>query len=189
MASFILYIVYQHFTNPSNPDLHKVWDTDLLESIIANTPRNYSKPLSDRKVEGALQGAKYDPFIRRVMWEGVLSDWKAESKDWFSCGDSVSDGLLDLRPEGQTVMTAGVTIDPDTPVVCPHHWAQPVHKLNCDIAWIPEFDEDDVEVDTDEYSGEIERQLILEKLLAQGGLRLAGILNYVFGSKKGLYLA
>ncbi|KAK0240851.1 phospholipase C/P1 nuclease domain-containing protein [Armillaria nabsnona] len=49
-----------------------------------------------------------------------------------------------------------------------------------------------LELDTPEYAGAIYDQWIIEKLLAQGGIRLAGILNYLFapleGSKAGLSL-
>ncbi len=49
-----------------------------------------------------------------------------------------------------------------------------------------------LELDTPEYAGAIYDQWIIEKLLAQGGIRLAGILNYLFapleGSEAGLSL-
>jgi hypothetical protein len=35
----------------------------------------------------------------------------------------------------------GVEIGPDTDVVCPYHWAKPIHALNCDIVWPKELDE------------------------------------------------
>jgi hypothetical protein len=79
----------------------------------------------------------------------------------------------------------------------------PIHKLNCGVVWTAELDspgeacEDgsgcggDVaaaaatggglpELDKPEYSGKIEDDWIVEKLLAQGGVRLAGILNAIF---------
>jgi hypothetical protein len=37
-----------------------------------------------------------------------------------------------------------------------------------------------LELDTPEYSGVISKQWIVEKLLAQAGIRLAGVLNYLF---------
>ncbi|KAF7357889.1 hypothetical protein MVEN_00835100 [Mycena venus] len=37
-----------------------------------------------------------------------------------------------------------------------------------------------LELDTPEYSGAISKQWIIEKLLAQAGIRLAGVLNYLF---------
>ncbi|KAF9556308.1 phospholipase C/P1 nuclease [Agrocybe pediades] len=35
-------------------------------------------------------------------------------------------------------------------------------------------------LDTPEYAGRVYREMIIEKLLAQGGIRLAGLLNYLF---------
>ena len=37
-----------------------------------------------------------------------------------------------------------------------------------------------LELDTPNYAGVIEDSMVVEKLLAQGGIRLAGILNYLF---------
>ncbi|KAF8880460.1 phospholipase C/P1 nuclease domain-containing protein [Gymnopilus junonius] len=106
----------------------------------------------------------------------------------------------------------GVEINPDGPVVCPHFWAQPIHMLNCDIIWPKALDEPPYNVrfesdsyehhhhdedeeseastlnvpllnlDTPEYAGVIAEEMIIEKLLAQGGIRLAGVLNYIFAN-------
>ncbi|CAA7267233.1 unnamed protein product [Cyclocybe aegerita] len=40
-----------------------------------------------------------------------------------------------------------------------------------------------LQLDTPQYSGVIAKRMILEKLLAQGGIRLAGILNYIFADE------
>jgi hypothetical protein len=75
----------------------------------------------------------------------------------------------------------GVDINPDGPVVCPYYWAKPIHQINCDIAWPLDLDDSGAyDLDTPEYAGEIGKQMIIERLLAQGGVRLAGILNYAF---------
>lgn len=45
----------------------------------------------------------------------------------------------------------------------------------------PEAANDDLlELDIPEYAGKIRREWIVEKLLAQGGIRLAGVLNWLF---------
>ena len=85
-------------------------------------------------------------------------------------------------------MKDGVEINPDGPVVCPYFWASSVHPINCDIAWPPAFDDkgdSKFELDTNEYAEVIGQRMIIEKLLAQGGIRLAGILNYVFANPHG----
>lgn len=93
------------------------------------------------------------------------------------------------------------TSDSDT--LCPYAWGAPVHALNCGVVWPPELDnpefathdDDDasasvagkgkyLELDTPEYSGKIEKDWVVEKLLAQGGVRLAGILNAIFAPQQ-----
>jgi len=124
------------------------------------------------------------------MLEGVLGGWQKEVNTWFKCraGKATDEELGFGIPEGQHVLKGGVEINPDGPVVCPYFWASSIHGINCDIAWPPVFDDDDngdskYELDTAEYAQEIGRRMIVEKLLAQGGIRLAGILNYVFAKK------
>jgi hypothetical protein len=60
--------------------------------------------------------------------------------------------------------------------------------------WPPELDNPEthgraprreyLELDTPKYTGRIEKEWIVEKLLAQGGVRLAGILNYIFAPQQ-----
>jgi hypothetical protein len=47
----------------------------------------------------------------------------------------------------------------------------------------PESGQDYPQLDTPEYAGIIEEKWIVEKLLAQAGVRLAGILNRIFSEK------
>ena len=82
----------------------------------------------------------------------------------------------------------------DSAVLCPYAWSAPIHKLNCEVVWPPELDEpetegraprrDYLELDTPKYSGNIEKKWIVEKLLAQAGVRLAGILNRIFSQQQ-----
>ena len=37
-----------------------------------------------------------------------------------------------------------------------------------------------LELDTPEYAGKVRSELVVEKLIAQGGIRLAGVLNWLF---------
>jgi len=99
------------------------------------------------------------------------------------------------------------TSDSDT--LCPYAWAAPIQALNCGVVWPAELDdpqfathdadedededEDDaalaagraprkeyLELDTPKYAGQIEKDWLIEKLLMQGGVRLAAILNAIF---------
>jgi len=77
--------------------------------------------------------------------------------------------------------------------VCPLHWARPIHALNCNgtLIWprflsevpphnsptpptpAPEL----IELDTPAYAGRVRKELVIEKLLAMAGVRLAAVLN------------
>ncbi len=79
--------------------------------------------------------------------------------------------------------------------VCPLDWAKPIHDLNCGTTLIwPQFLADVpphdgptpptpapnlVELNEDWYAGTIRNGLVIEKLLATAGWRLASVLNQV----------
>ncbi|KAL1413611.1 hypothetical protein Q8F55_001386 [Vanrija albida] len=66
---------------------------------------------------------------------------------------------------------------------CPYTWSKSIHGINCQYAWPREYTGTGplIELDTPEYIGHIDGDKVLERLLAQGGLRLAKILNRVIG--------
>jgi len=191
-------------------NLHSLWDGLIIAKAVRTVSRNYSKPLPHPEIENALRGAIYDPFIRRIMWEGTLDSWTDELQGWLSCTTPTPE--FSVAEEGtQQVLSGlsnihtrstkhGVEINPDGDVVCPHFWSTPLSALNCDIVWPKELalhsgnesvEPELLELDTPEYAGAIEQRMILEKLLAQGGVRLAGVLNYLFanqGSAKGAFI-
>jgi hypothetical protein len=159
-------------------------------------------------VESALRGAIYDPYVRRVVWEGIgvgkgHGRWESEADSWLSCdkghksfihGGQVQPAqeVLFAGKPGRPRKGAGPPETSDTDTLCPYAWAAPIHALNCAIVWPPELDNPDsaaplggprrdyLELDTDKYSGHIEKEWIIEKLLASAGVRLAGILNNIF---------
>lgn len=222
-------------------DLHSVWDSSLIAKAIRTTPHNYTRPIPLPAVESALRGAIYDPYVRRIVWEGLGSDqhsgrWGSEADSWLECPTTSDDSDSDsesklvyneykyedwvLAPQEQEVMMAPATRRPKKPTkrprkpspgrsggppqtsdsdsLCPYAWGKPIHALNCDIVWPPELDNPEeattaagraprkqyLELDTPKYSGRIEKQWIIEKLLAQGGVRLAGILNGIFSPQQ-----
>ncbi|KAF8880044.1 phospholipase C/P1 nuclease domain-containing protein [Infundibulicybe gibba] len=173
--------------NGRHTNLHSVWDGLLLAKSLRTLPANYTLPLPIPQIEDMLTGTIYDPFIRRIMWEGVLGTWADDLDAWLACPASFS-----LPGEGQHVMGAlGVGGDTDDDIVCPYAWSAPIHALNCDIVWPPAIDQPPyntshgslLQLDTPEYADEILKRRILEKLMAQGGIRLAGILNYLFAQE------
>ena len=66
-------------------DLHSLWDSFLIAKAVRTVPRKYDRSLPYPAIEGALRGAIYDPYIRRILWEGTLDNWADEVKDWLSC--------------------------------------------------------------------------------------------------------
>jgi hypothetical protein len=130
-------------------DLHSLWDGLLIAKAIRTVPRNYSRPLPYPDVEHALRGTIYDSYIRRIMWEGVFQKWSDQVPEWFSCPEATPASAGEIGIWQQVVMNwkrlsggkQGVEIGPDTDVVCPYHWAKPIHALNCDVVWPKELDE------------------------------------------------
>ena len=210
-------------------DLHSLWDGLLIAKAIRETPRKYNLPLPSQQIESALRGTIYDSYIRRIMWEGVLYEWSVEIPRWVSCPASSASAKPDTVWQ-QVLMSlrrfaAGPEPgeDTDDDVLCPFHWAQPIHELNCNIIWPKELDEPPykhssrvyasvprehhscagvheavalneeelsprpiyLELDTPEYAGEIKERLIVEKLLAQAGIRLAAVVNWLFADLEG----
>jgi hypothetical protein len=224
-------------------DLHSVWDSLLIAKSLRTIPRNYTRPLPSPQIEAALRGTIYDPYIRRVMHEGLLEGgrWHAKVEQWLSCPASVPGaterpvstflapvvGQLKQVLFGASGLTSARTSSPgdetDDETVCPYYWAAPIHKLNCDIVWpkaldeppylstpsfmfappathdhatvedeMAQFNEDGtfvggprkpypwLELDTPEYAGVIAKEYVIEHLLAMGGIRLAGVLNWLF---------
>jgi hypothetical protein len=186
-------------------DLHSVWDNSLIAKAIRLTPNNYSQPIAVPALESSLRGAIYDPYVRRIVWEGMGSGrragrWGSESGSWNSCPrPRVAEFVVDTEwAPSQEVLAGprkpkpgpghGPPETSDSDVLCPYAWGAPIHKLNCEIVWPAEVDEpetgqEDPQLDTPEYAGIIEEKWIVEKLLAQGGVRLAGILNRIFSEK------
>jgi len=181
----------------------------LIAKAVRTVPGNYSRPLPYPAIERALRGTIYDSYIRRIMWEGTLNKWADEIDEWLSCSNptpELESSVVVGPAEGtwQKVLSGlssfntllfeeqGVEINPDGDVVCPYFWSQPLNALNCDIVWPKQLtlkesggslETTELELDTPEYAGVIEKRMLLEKLLAQGGIRLAGILNYLFADQ------
>jgi hypothetical protein len=199
-------------------DLHSVWDNSLIAKAIRLTPAKYGQPIAAPALESSFRGAIYDPYVRRIVWEGLGVDkrkarWSAEADSWLSCpatqsADWEHDGDVQVPPPQEVLVPAtaprkkpkpgpgnGPPSTSDSDTLCPYAWGAPIHALNCGVVWPPELDSpefathDDAsasvagkypELDTPEYSGKIESDWVIEMLLAQGGVRLAGILNAIF---------
>lgn len=154
-----------------------MWDGLIIAKAVRTVPRNYTVPLPNKHVESTLRGAIYDPFIRQIVWEGLLGVWHDDLPSWVSCP------AAPMASSNPTQYPLGIPpTDDDT--ICPYFWAKPIHDLNCAIVWPPAMDSDShppIELDTPEYAGQIERERLVGKLLAMGGIRTAATLNIIFG--------
>lgn len=52
-------------------DLHSLWDGLLIAKALRSIPSNYTRPLPVPGIEANLRDTIYDPFIRKIMWEGL----------------------------------------------------------------------------------------------------------------------
>lgn len=167
-------------------ELHGLWDTNLVQRAIQNTPPKWATPLSS-DIEKHLHGAKYDPLIRKTIIGGINGTWATSSKSWVQC-PAISP-FPSSRGDDQTVLES--VWDPsetDGAFVCPWRWSAPIHQMACDWAWPKELDKPPydapngplLEMDTDQYAGKVAKEWVVEKLLAMAGIRLALILNLIF---------
>ena len=150
-------------------EFHAVWDGLIIAKALRTTPYNYTAPLPNAHVESSLRGAIYDPFIRRIVWEGLLGRWAHDLAAWTACASDAA------TPHSSSMQQHIFGVPPltDDETVCPYFWAAPVHALNCEIVWPPALDSDDhppVELDTPEYAGRIADEMLLEQLLAMAGI-------------------
>ena len=66
-------------------ELHSVWDALLIAKAILNTPQNYTDALPSKYIEDALFGKAYDPYVRQIMYEGILGKYKPDLDAWLAC--------------------------------------------------------------------------------------------------------
>lgn len=185
--------------------LHGLWDTGLISKSLREQT-NYTRPLPAKQIEGALRGTIYDPYIRLILWEGVRIWWRSSLRDWLSCPSSLT--RLASRYGYPDVLLPRSSSAPLTPApsarkqtfwsaitdmimgtenaedhVCAYAWARTTHDdVTCQLVFPDEYDQHQPakEVHTPEYYGPIKDSNVIEKLLAQAGLRLAAIINSIY---------
>jgi len=178
-------------------NFHSMWDSLIVAKAIRTTPHNYTKPIPGHEIEKHLRGAIYDPLIRKVVVDGIGRKWRDEVDSWLECPGQQTPEPLSMWQQTKRLVfgRAWRSSDTDDEVVCPYHWATPIHAMNCEWIWPKEMDEPPyggsglfggrpshpyLELDTPEYGGKITREWVVEKLFAMAGIRLAAILNYLF---------
>ncbi|KIK02871.1 hypothetical protein K443DRAFT_5767 [Laccaria amethystina LaAM-08-1] len=122
-------------------NLHAVGDDSLITKATSAIPHNYTSPLPYSEIEQALRGSSsYDPYIRRIIWEGIFQKWAKEIPGWLSCPDAVKPTSVDAQVALGLGRTTGIEILPDNDVLCSYYWARPIHDLLCDGVWPKEVD-------------------------------------------------
>ncbi|TCD68399.1 hypothetical protein EIP91_010908 [Steccherinum ochraceum] len=132
-------------------NLHSLWDGLLIAQALRTIPRNYTQALPAGKsaldIESHLRGTIYDPYVRRLMYEGfgndlILGRFSSEYADWLACPAIEEQSIWSSM---QTRLGLQRTQDEtrwDDDALCPYAWAKELHKLNCELpAWPREIDE------------------------------------------------
>ncbi|CAE6441126.1 unnamed protein product [Rhizoctonia solani] len=183
-------------------NLHSVWDDFLILKRI-QLLTNYTNPLptsSDptpsssnlslyQRIESALDGSNYDPLVRWIVVEGIYGWWATEHESWPYCPQYKTNNQNNQQVLG---LEPAPFEDPVDLPVCPYYWTVPTHQMLCDFIWRPDLKganerekgEPLIQLNTTEYTGRIHNEKLVEKQLALGGMRLAGILNTVLGSQE-----
>lgn len=150
-VSFSSYVPMTKLNN-TRVDLHSLWDSLLIAQALRTIPYNYTRPFpagtTSVDIEKHLRGAIYDPYVRRVMYEGmgvgpIEGRFQEESFDWILC-PSRTEQPQSLWGSLQTALGLRRVRDEehwDDDVLCPYAWASELHKLNCDFpVWPAELD-------------------------------------------------
>ena len=224
-------------------DLHSVWDGYFIAQALRTISRNYTQPLptdaTDVDVESHLRGTIYDPYVRRIIYEGFGTSshpgrFLSTYPSWLSCPETATPSLSESLQTFLGIRTMGDESEWDDDVLCPYSWGKDLQKVICEFPlWPKELGEppynqhgafdatgeeeshnhrDDTELelletmeelagrrgrpprphpgvfelDTPEYAGRIRSEWLVERLLAMGGIRLAGLLNGLFLSPEEL---
>jgi hypothetical protein len=136
-------------------NLHSLWDSRLLAQTLRTIPHNYTHefPRGSTKVEieTHLRGTIYDPYIRRLLYEGmgtgpITGRFDDEWVNWLSCpAPQLNTEPTSFWGKVQTFMGLKTSKDEeswDDDVLCPYAWASELHKLNCELpVWPRELDQ------------------------------------------------
>ena len=135
-------------------DLHSLWDGLLIAQSLRTIPSNYTRHFphgsTSVDVEYHLRDTIYDPYVRRVLWEGmgvgsVPGRFETDALDWLSCpAKAQTPANSGIWGTLQTALGMRVTLDEerwDDDVLCPFAWSKTLHRLNCELpVWPAELD-------------------------------------------------
>ncbi|PSR78587.1 hypothetical protein PHLCEN_2v7334 [Hermanssonia centrifuga] len=131
-------------------NLHSLWDSLLIAQRLRTIPTNYTRLFppgtTSIDVESHLRGAIYDPYVRRVMFEGmgvgsVSGRYEKDYLNWLSCPAVETQSVWNTLQTVFGLHQLGDESRWDDDMLCPFAWAKQLHPLNCDLVWPPELDE------------------------------------------------
>ncbi|KAH8101871.1 phospholipase C/P1 nuclease domain-containing protein [Cristinia sonorae] len=132
-------------------NLHSVWDGFLIAQALRTIPENYTQALPAGKstidIESHLRGTIYDPYVRRLMYEGfgtdlILGRFSSEYTDWLACPPLERPSTWDTFQEILGFQRVKDETKWDDDALCPYSWAKELHKLNCEFpVWPRELDQ------------------------------------------------
>ncbi|GAA5832034.1 hypothetical protein JCM11251_002795 [Rhodosporidiobolus azoricus] len=183
-------------------NLHSLWD-GLLIARTLREQRNYTTPLPSQQIERALTGRIYDPYIRLLLWEGVRSWYRSSLSEWMDCSatgpfstSSASSTVIKHTPKvededapfiptaakGQLTFSSTEKTSKVEDIACPIRWATETHRVTCELGFPEGYDEHgalrEIGGESEFWRG-LKADHSLARLLLQGGLRLAAVLNTV----------
>lgn len=87
-----------------------MWDSGIITKNIRELG-NYTTPLPAKKIEAALPGAIFDPYVRWIVWEGIREWWHGDLEDWLACpadGDPYPHSIYGAPPSPERSLTSSL---------------------------------------------------------------------------------
>ena len=162
-------------------NLHSVWDSSILMKRIADGfSGNYYKFLRyllDSETHEQIRQSIHTENMRECFAKVDTATPTSPIAKWFKSMGIMDKVIGQLLPQRIKIHPTASTFKFDNGrPVCPEQWAKETNKLNCQLVWSG-FDENKGVLGEKYYQ---EGYVATEKLLIQGGLRLAAVLNHLF---------
>ncbi|GAO51845.1 phospholipase C/P1 nuclease [Saitoella complicata NRRL Y-17804] len=175
--------------------LHGVWDGGVLNKRIRELEWARAE---EEDVGGVVEVDEGRGYVweryERYLLHLIGTKFKDEIDEWLECPSPELERGATGSPIGpQRVLGMGDAGDKGV-TACPEYWAKAISKLNCDVVWNhpslnttlspfsseadpPKVGLDDDDLSDGEYWDRIDTEMIPERLIIMGGVRLAAVLN------------
>ncbi|KAI9202766.1 S1/P1 nuclease [Polychytrium aggregatum] len=148
-------------------DWHVIFDnrTSHLNGMSIKRPYNMHSIWDSSIMEKDIRehhGGQVSNYIKSIMYDLEYGQWEDEKYDWIEC-------------KSPYVTRSGRS----TPA-CAVEWAKISNALNCETVWVGVEPRDKVDLGGEYYR---RNAPILRKTIAQGGIRMAALLNSLFANE------